>query len=163
MNSKLVLCLGCLTLAGGLVGACGDDPVVSGDGGADSDSDSDADSDSDSDTDSDADADTDSDADTDTDADCVVLTSGSWVGSGNAFPMDMQVDLVMDATACSFTLEWAMDHGANAEGGTIVGDQVTLTSEATDYYASCVGTADSVTHVSGTCSDDGASFGFEAE
>lgn len=124
----------------------------SGDGGAETDAGSDAE----------AVSDVDADAGTDAEPPCVVLQSGTWTGSGGAFPMTMSVQLTMNAEACSFTLRWSMDHGANADGGTIVGDTVTLYSADSTYYASCVGTADSTTHVAGVCSEDGASFDFTA-
>jgi len=98
-----------------------------------------------------------------TDTPCVVLQSGTWVGSGDAFPMKMNVTLTMNAGACSFTLKWSMNHGANADGGTLQGDTVTLFSNGTDYYYSCVGTADGPGHVSGVCADDGASFDLSAK
>ncbi len=103
----------------------------------------------------------DSDGDTDvvdTSTACTELTSGRWEGSGAAFGMAMGVDLTMDAESCSFTLtNWSMDMGPIADAGAVDGDEVTL-SGPDDYWATCVGTAESVTLVSGVCSDDGAAF-----
>ena len=64
--------------------------------------------------------------------------------------MVMTVDLAMDASTCAFTLDgWSMDHGDPPGGGTVEGDQVTLSGGSLD---GCTGTADEGT-VSGACTD----------
>lgn len=120
-------------------------------------------SDADTDTDADTDVDTDTDTDADTDVGCTALTDGRWDAGGAAFGMTMAMTVTMDVTGCSFTItDWDMQMGVMPDGGSVAGDQVTLSGSA--YWDTCTGTAATDgTSVAGVCSDDGAAFTLDAQ
>lgn len=137
---------------------CAGDKTATDTGATDS-----ADADTDADSDADADTDTDADSDADTDVGCTALTDGTWDAGGAAFGMTMSMTVTMDVTGCSFTItDWDMQMGVLPDGGTVAGDQVSLTGSA--YWETCTGTATTDgTSVSGVCSDDGAAFSLDAQ
>lgn len=98
--------------------------------------------------------DTDDTDDTDNTVTCDPLADGRYAARGSCFGMTMGVMLDMDDARCSFVLDdWSMNHGDLPDGGTVDGDQVTLSGPGFD---GCAGTIDGDV-VSGTC-DDGCAW-----
>ncbi len=132
-----------------------DTDAVEGD--ADTDTDTDAYTGTETDTDTDV-VDTDTDVvDTDTDPACDAISLGPWIADGQAFGMQMTGEVIAGPSACAFQLgNWDMVMDSPT-GGTIVGDQVTLTGSA--FWTSCTGTLVGGTEISGICAKDGSNFG----
>lgn len=81
---------------------------------------------------------------------CETLADGSYEVRGSCFGMTMTVSVDMDDPACTFVLDdWSMDHGEQPDGGTVDGDQVSLSGEG---FEGCTGTVDG-DGVSGICED----------
>jgi hypothetical protein len=90
---------------------------------------------------------------------CAILDDGLYEVLGSCFGHTMTVDLAMDDSACSFTLDdWSMVMGQIPSGGTVAGDEVTLSGWSLE---GCVGTADGGT-LSGVC-DGGCAWEFTYE
>jgi hypothetical protein len=90
--------------------------------------------------------------------DCTELASGGWTTDGAAGGgMEMTGTLTMDAKTCTFTMtDWSMAMTNLPDGGTVDGDQVTLSGA--DIPVGCVGTAsEDGTSVEGAC-EDGSAF-----
>jgi hypothetical protein len=88
------------------------------------------------------------------------MQEGGWDLTGSAFGMNMSGTLTLDATGCAFTFsDWNMGMSVPA-GGTVSGDQITLTGSG---WESCVLTAASGIDASGVCSDNGASVNMVAQ
>ena len=81
---------------------------------------------------------------------CVAMESGTYSAKGPCFGMQMAVDVSFDTAACSFVLDnWDMNMSGMPEGGTVAGDQVTLSGGDFD---DCTGTWEDG-DISGTCPD----------
>lgn len=90
---------------------------------------------------------------------CTALQEGTWTMDGAAGGgMAMEATLTLDTDGCSFTFtDWNMSMGNLPAGGTVAGDQVTLSGDA--YFETCTGTANADgSEVTGVCADDGAGF-----
>lgn len=89
-------------------------------------------------------------------APCAVLEAGSYTAKGSCFGMKMGADLAFDVDSCTFTFDnWSMDMSVNPDGGTVDGDDVTMTGGGMD---GCTGTIDGGT-MQGVC-DDGCAWTF---
>jgi len=85
-----------------------------------------------------------------TQATCTALQDGPYGARGSCFGMSMSAQLSFTAETCSFTLDsWDMSMSVNPEGGTVSGDQVTLTGGGMDGCTGSITDGD----MSGTCSD----------
>lgn len=92
-----------------------------------------------------------------TDGSCVALQEGDWTTDGAAGGgMPMQATLTLGEDGCSFTFsDWNMAMTNLPAGGTVAGDQVTLSGDA--YFETCTGTVNADgSAASGICDDDGA-------
>jgi hypothetical protein len=117
----------------------------------------DSDSDGDADTDSDADADTDTDADTDS---CLEIIDGNWGFNGDNFQGQATAQLIWDGS-CTFTLQTWAPQGDFPNGGSVIGDQVTLTG-AENVWSTCVGTFEEAEErVQGNCSLNDSPWGMQ--
>jgi hypothetical protein len=86
---------------------------------------------------------------------CTALVDGPWTVTGDGFGMGdapMQATVTMDVEGCTFAFsDWSMAMSSLPSGGTVDGDEVTLTGDD-QFWASCVGTVDEAgASVSGAC------------
>ena len=89
---------------------------------------------------------------------CFGVSSARVVADGSCLQMQMEVDLVVDAETCAYTLSnWSMDHGDEPTGGQLSEGQATLVGAG---LSGCVGLiADGA--IEGIC-DDGCTWSFDA-
>lgn len=83
---------------------------------------------------------------------CDPMNDGEWSAIGPAFGMPMTTTVTFDVDACAFVAQdWSMVHSSQMTGGTVNGDEVTLTGNDA-YWSSCVGTLVDGASISGVCS-----------
>jgi hypothetical protein len=85
---------------------------------------------------------------------CTVFTEGDWEVTGSAVGMTMTGTLTLDPDGCSFAFsDWNMGMDS-PEGGTVVGDTVTLNGNSGSRdWSECSGTASDANTASIQCAD----------